>query len=117
VFFKVIYALARTLLRRALGLLDRDGLIRELVAENMVLHQRLAVETRGAPRPRLPLGSRSPIHSSCPRVILVDQPADGPAPADMGDPRDFGNDPDRIGSGEFDPSVRPVRVVVLCEPG
>lgn len=52
-FFKVIYALARTLLRRALGLLDRDGLIRELVAENMVLHQRLAVQTRGAPRPRL----------------------------------------------------------------
>ena len=51
--FKNAYLLARHLLRRLLALVDRDTLIQELVAENMVLRHRLAVETRGAPRPKL----------------------------------------------------------------
>ena len=36
-----------------LALVDRDALMRELLAENIVLRHRLAIETRGAPPPRL----------------------------------------------------------------
>jgi len=53
VIFKNVYFLARHFVRRALALVDRDALMRELLAENMVLRHRLAIVTRGAPRPKL----------------------------------------------------------------
>ncbi len=62
-------------------------------------------------------GSKVRFTSSCPRVILVDQPGDGPAFADISDLYHFGIDTDGIGGGKVDPAVRPMRVVVLFEPG
>lgn len=47
--FQIIYSV----FRRLLALAARDRLIQQLLAENMVLRHRLAVETRNAPRPRL----------------------------------------------------------------
>jgi hypothetical protein len=48
-------------------------------------------------------------------VILIDQPADDPTSADICDPRDVGNGADRILTLKADPSMWPVRVVVLGE--
>jgi putative transposase len=54
VFFKTVYALTRHVVRRSLALVDRDALIRELLAEIIVLRHRLQVETRGGGhRPKL----------------------------------------------------------------
>ncbi len=47
--FLIIYAW----FRRLIGAVNRDGLIRDLLAENMVLRHRLAVRERNAPRPKL----------------------------------------------------------------
>ena len=62
------------------------------------------------------LGSRSPVHSSRPGVILVDQPTDDSASSDVSDVCDFGNDTDRVRGGKVDATVRLMRVVVLFEP-
>ncbi len=50
-----------------------------------------------------PLGSRSPIRSRCPRVVLVDEPADDPTSANICHPRNVGNGADRIRSLKVDP--------------
>jgi transposase len=53
VFLDVAYSLTCRSIRRLLGLADRETLIRELLAENMVLRQRIAVLGRTNPRARL----------------------------------------------------------------
>lgn len=49
----MLMGLIYSLFRRLLGLVARDRLIRQLLAENMVLRHRLEVETRNTVRPRL----------------------------------------------------------------
>lgn len=51
--FKVIYALLRQVVRVLLGLVDRDGLVAELVAENRAQRQQIVVLSRTNPRPKL----------------------------------------------------------------
>ncbi len=53
-FVQVLYAM----LRGVILLVSPDESIRELLAENMVLRHRLAVQTRGKPRPRLRVSDR-----------------------------------------------------------
>lgn len=48
-FFLIVYAW----FRRLIGAVSRDGLIRDLLAENMVLRHQLAVRERNAPRLKL----------------------------------------------------------------
>lgn len=48
-FFLIIYSLVR----RLVGFAAPDALLKEVLAENMVLRHRLVVQARGAPRPRL----------------------------------------------------------------
>jgi putative transposase len=49
----VLFCIAYALVRRLLGSAAPDRLVQQLLAENMVLHHRLAVLTRGASRPKL----------------------------------------------------------------
>jgi putative transposase len=53
VSFKTIYSLARHLVRRLLRLADRDAVIRELLAEIIVLRKKNAILARTNPRPKL----------------------------------------------------------------
>ncbi len=52
-FFQFIYSIARCLVRRLLSIADRDALIKELLAENIVYRQKIVILERTTPRPRL----------------------------------------------------------------